>query len=162
MGDQITNKNLLVREYRPEDLAKVVSMWHASKRAAYPYIEVRQRYSIEDDRGYFQNVLVKECDIWIAEIDNKLVGMMAIKGKLIDQLFVNIDYQGQVVGTNLLEKAKELSPDHLQAFTFQKNTKARSFFEKHGFHAVRFFVSPPPENEPDIEYAWKPDEDRNE
>jgi ribosomal protein S18 acetylase RimI-like enzyme len=158
MDDQFIDQNLLVRAYHLKDLDHMVSMWHASKRDAFPYVEVQQRYSIEDDRWYFQEILVKEFDIWVAEIDDRIVGMMAIKGKLINQLFVDVEHQGLGVGTKLLEVAKELSPDYLQAFTFQKNVKARAFFEKHGFHAVRFFVSPPPENEPDVEYAWTPGE----
>ena len=27
-------------------------------------------------------------------------------------------------------------------------------FEKHGFVAVKFGISPPPESAPDVEYAW--------
>jgi hypothetical protein len=42
----------------------------------------------------------------------------------------------------------------LRAYTFQKNSPARAFFEKHGFEIVRTGLSPPPENEPDLEYVW--------
>jgi hypothetical protein len=50
----------------------------------------------------------------------------------------------------------ELSPGGLRLFTFQRNVPARSFYEKYGFRAVRFGVSPAPENEPDVEYRWEP------
>ena len=33
---------------------------------------------------------------------------------------------------------------------------SRAFYEKHGFRAVRFVVSPPPESEPDVEYQLRP------
>ena len=61
------------------------------------------------------------------------------------------------VGTALLRKAAELSPDGLRLFTFQRNERARSFYEKHGFRVVKFGTSPPPENEPDVEYRWEPE-----
>jgi ribosomal protein S18 acetylase RimI-like enzyme len=53
-------------------------------------------------------------------------------------------------------KAQELSPDGLELHTHQENTKARRFYEKHGFEVVRFGVSPPPESAPDVEYHWRP------
>jgi GNAT superfamily N-acetyltransferase len=129
-------------------------MWRASKRAAFPYVEVQQRYTLENDAGYFRDVLAPECDIWLAEAGGRIVGLIALRDHLIDQLFVAVDAQRQGVGGALLEKARERSPDHLRAYTFQKNAPARAFFEKHGFEIVRAGLSPPPENEPDLEYAW--------
>jgi len=55
-----------------------------------------------------------------------------------------------------LEKARERFPGGLRANTFQKNGPARAFFEKQGFMVVKEGLSPPPENEPDFEYAWIP------
>jgi ribosomal protein S18 acetylase RimI-like enzyme len=61
------------------------------------------------------------------------------------------------VGLALLETAQTLSPVGLELHTHIENHTARSFYEKHGFRVVRFGMSPPPENEPDVEYAWRPD-----
>ncbi len=33
---------------------------------------------------------------------------------------------------------------------------ARRFYEKNQFRVVRLGLSPPPENEPDVEYRWRP------
>ena len=60
------------------------------------------------------------------------------------------------MGTALIERARALAPDRLSLHTHQKNDKARAFYEKHGFRAVRFGVSPAPESEPDVEYEWRP------
>ena len=49
---------------------------------------------------------------------------------------------------------REHSPNELRLFTFQRNHAARAFYERHGFVLQRLGVSPPPENEPDAEYAW--------
>jgi GNAT superfamily N-acetyltransferase len=132
-------------------------MWRASKRAAFPYVEVQQHYTLENDTGYFRDVLAQECDIWLAEQDGRIAGLIALRDHLIDQLFVAIDAQRQGVGVVLLNKARECSPDYLRAYTFQKNKPGRAFFEKHGFEIVRAGLSPPPENEPDLEYAWRPE-----
>ena len=91
----------------------------------------------------------------MAEIGGHIVGLLALKGDLIDQLFVYVDAQRQGIGTALLERAKQRSPSGLRAYTFQKNQAARAFFEQHGFRVVSTGKSPPPESEPDLEYAWR-------
>jgi ribosomal protein S18 acetylase RimI-like enzyme len=60
------------------------------------------------------------------------------------------------VGSALLRQAAQLSPEGLRLFTFRRNEPGRRFYEKHGFRAVKFGTSPPPESEPDVEYRWEP------
>ena len=97
---------------------------------------------------------MQECVIWVLVSNERILGFMAMQGDLIDQLFVRVGETRKGVGSKLIAKAKELSPAGLRAFTFQKNNVAKAFFEKHGFDVHQLGVSPPPENEPDIEYRW--------
>jgi ribosomal protein S18 acetylase RimI-like enzyme len=150
------NQAIELRPYRPTDLERTVAMWRASKQAAFPYVEVQQLYTLQTDTDYFRHVVAQECEVWLAMGDGKILGLLALRDDLIDQLFVAIDAQRQGVGSALLVKARERSPDQLRAYTFQKNGPARAFYEKHGFEIVRSSVSPPPENEPDLEYQWRP------
>ena len=54
----------------------------------------------------------------------------------------------------MLALAKELSPSGLRLFTFETNSPARRFYEKHGFiETGRGF--PNEEMLPDIRYEWK-------
>jgi GNAT superfamily N-acetyltransferase len=147
-----------VRPYQPTDLAEVVSMWRASSRAAFPYVEVIQLYTLENYTDYFRDVIAPECEVWLAIDGDQIAGLLALRDNLIDQLFVRLGAQRQGIGGALLAKARERFPDGLRAYTFQKNSPARAFFEKHGFEIVRAGLSPPPENEPDLEYAWRPDQ----
>ena len=75
---------------------------------------------------------------------------------IVDQLCVHVPWQRTGIGTRLLEHARALHPSGLRLFTFQRNAKARAFYEKHGFRAVAFGISPAPENENDVEYRWSP------
>jgi ribosomal protein S18 acetylase RimI-like enzyme len=52
--------------------------------------------------------------------------------------------------------AKRLHPNGLELHTHQENHAARRLYEQHGFRAVKFGLSPPPENAPDVEYHWRP------
>jgi len=145
-----------VRPYRASDLEQTVAMWRASKRAAFPYVAVQQIYTLQDDTDYFRDVIAPECEVWLAVAGEQILGLLALRDDLIDQLFVAVDGQRQGVGSALLAKARERSPDQLRAYTFQKNGPARAFYEKHGFQIIRSGISPPPENEPDLEYMWRP------
>jgi GNAT superfamily N-acetyltransferase len=61
-------------------------------------------------------------------------------------------------GTRLVLLAKTLHPEGLELHTHQANQAARQLYETHGFRAVKFGLSPPPESVPDVEYHWRPDE----
>jgi ribosomal protein S18 acetylase RimI-like enzyme len=61
------------------------------------------------------------------------------------------------VGTSLLTVAQDAS-DRLQLWTFQRNTNARRFYERHGFALVRRTDGSRNEaKEPDALYLWARD-----
>ncbi len=146
-----------LRRYGPTDLEATVRTWRASRRQAFSYVPLHQAYTIEDDTRQFRDVISRKCEVWLAEASGEVVGLLARDGDLIDQLFVAVGAQRQGIGTLLLARAQELSPAGLRLFTFTRNTEARAFYETHGFRAVRFGLSPPPESEPDVEYHWRPE-----
>jgi ribosomal protein S18 acetylase RimI-like enzyme len=145
-----------IRRYTPDDLEQTVRLWRASKRHAYPYVESQQRYTLEEDTAYFRDVVAVQCMVWLAEVDGRLAGLIALKADFIDQLYVAVEQQRRGVGTALLQKAREQSSEGLRLYTLQKNLSARAFYEKHGFQAICYGVSPAPEHEPDVEYHWRP------
>jgi GNAT superfamily N-acetyltransferase len=144
-------------EIRPlvlDDVDDVVRLWRESKLEAYPYVEAQQRHTRQEDDDHFRAVVCVECAVWVADEGGRLVGMLAIKGDYIDQLFVAVGEQRRGIGAALLEQARRLSPGGLRLHTFQRNARARAFYEKQGFAAVGFGISPAPESEPDVEYVW--------
>jgi len=154
LGKRLGVALLALRPYRHEDCAATVEMWRRSKRAAFPYVAVMQSHTLDDDRAFFRDVVAVECDVELAEADGRFVGLLALRGQVVDQLFVDVDWQQRGVGALLLDAAKHRSPGGLRLVTFQRNAGARAFYEHYGFTALRFGVSPPPESEPDVEYVW--------
>ena len=77
-------------------------------------------------------------------------------GSYIDRMFVDPTEWRKRWGTRLVLLAKTLHPDGLELHTHQENHAARQLYEKHGFRAVNFGLSPPPESAPDVEYHWRP------
>ena len=73
----------------------------------------------------------------------------------LNQIFVDPTYQNKGIGTVLLKKAKEISPQGLRLETLQSNTKACLFYEKHGFTAGKMSTNKI-NGQPNIEYKWLP------
>jgi ribosomal protein S18 acetylase RimI-like enzyme len=144
----------MIRSFRHADLQAVAALWHETKRQAFPYVAIQQRYTLASDSEYFRHTLLTECSILVAELNQEPVGFMALKPGYIDQLFVRVDRQRRGIGSALLNHAKQLTLQDLRLYTYQKNYPARTFYERHGFRAIAFGVSPAPENEPDVEYQW--------
>ena len=98
-----------------------------------------------------------QCAIWVTVSDERIIAFVAMKGSYIDRMYVDSPYWRQGWGTQLMAFAKGRCPEGLELCTHQENHGARQFYEKHGFTAVRFGISPAPENAPDVEYHWRPD-----
>ena len=55
-----------------EDLDKLISIWHKSIEKAFPYIEIIQSYTLNNDRNFLKSVILENYQVWIGEenIDN--------------------------------------------------------------------------------------------
>jgi GNAT superfamily N-acetyltransferase len=99
-------------------------------------------------------------EVWVAEQDGRLLGFLGIEhstslgAPVLEKLYVEPAEQNRGVGSALLDKAKELRPDELFLWVFQKNP-ARRLYERHGFELVRITDgSENMEQEPDALYCW--------
>lgn len=132
---------------------ETVRMWRDSKEKALGHKDI---HDFADHLNFLKTVLIKENQVFLA-IDkdaDKSVGIMAIDGDHLNQLYIHTDYQGKGIGTRLLNVAKNLSNGILRLYTFEVNKKAQKFYEKHGFEIIgRGFENE--ENLPDILYEWK-------
>jgi len=145
-----------VRLYVERDFDDLVSCWHETNRVSYPYVEAHQKYTLDQAKAFFRNQVLVRCEVWVAFEAGTLLGLLALEAAWMRQFAVFPAFQRCGVGTALLAKAREQSPAGLSLFTFRHNKPARAFYEKHGFVAVAFGVSPGPEWEPDVEYRWQP------
>lgn len=145
-----------VRRVSDADLEYLIRRWHETNLASYPYSPEHQRHTLHDASAFFRKRVMVACEVWVAEADASVRGLMAIRAPWIEQLVVFPEHRRSGVGTALLRKAQECSPEQLRLHTFQRNLRAHAFYEHHGFTVVAFGVSSPPENLPDVEYRWAP------
>lgn len=144
--------NIKIIPYQEKYAEETVRMWRDSKEKALGQKEI---HDYEDHLNFLKTVLVAENKVLLAfdEADEKVVGILAVAGSELNQLYIHNDYQGAGIGSRLLEIAKEMSAT-LRLFTFEVNKNAQKFYEKHGFKIIgRGFENE--ENLPDILYEWK-------
>jgi GNAT superfamily N-acetyltransferase len=114
----------------------------------------------EEHIGVIADRIREHEEIWVAEEDGRLLGFIGIEhsrnldAPVLEKLYVEPTEQNRGVGSALLEKAKELRPDELYLWVFQKNP-ARWLYERHGFQLVELTDgSANMEHEPDALYRW--------
>jgi putative acetyltransferase len=76
---------------------------------------------------------------------------------MLTQLYILPGHQGAGIGSALLATAKTARPDGFSLYAFQRNIRARQFYEHRGFVPVAFGDgSGNEEGEPDVLYRWTP------
>lgn len=145
-----------IRPFLEADELALVGVWHRAGQAAYTFIPLWQALTLDHARDLFRTVIRPKCDIWVGTLDEQVVAYLAMTRSYIDRLYVDPIEWRKGWGTWFVALAKELSPSGLELHTHQENHAARALYEKHGFSAVKFGLSPPPECVPDVEYHWRP------
>ncbi len=144
----------MIREFESKDTISTAQVWYRSGKDEYEYLPMFQALDEEGALEVFKAIIVRNCEICVHEAEHEICGFLAMKDSYIDRLYVDPAHQRAGVGTALLRHAMKLSPGGLQLHTHQQNHRARKFYEKFGFVAVKFGISPPPESVPDVEYHW--------
>jgi GNAT superfamily N-acetyltransferase len=124
-----------------------------ARRHAMPYLP--ELHSDEEVRIWTRDTLLVRAEVWVAEVAGRPIGYMALAGGMLDHLYVAPGHQGVGIGSLLLNKAKALRPTGLQLYAFQRNHRARAFYEAHGFAPVGLSDGADnEEKEPDVLYQW--------
>ena len=148
-------QDFIIRDYRQADFDAVTILWRVAREKLLPEGQTDTGHTFYEDQDYFRNQILRKNRVWVIELESRPIAFMAMENEFIDQLYVHPDYQRRGIGETLLDFARKESPEHLWLYTLQTNVNARVFYEKNGFVAEKFGFSPPPENEPDVEYHWR-------
>jgi putative acetyltransferase len=149
----------MLRPLAIEETDRAAAVLRASFDQALPTLA--GLHTPDEDRWFFRERLFLECQIWGYFNDQELVGIIAFREGRIDQLYILPTWQGRRIGTALLQMAQDRF-DRLRLWTFQRNKRARGFYEYHGFVAIsETDGSRNEEKEPDVMYSWqRPDLER--
>ncbi|HEX7758857.1 MAG TPA: GNAT family N-acetyltransferase [Caulobacteraceae bacterium] len=144
---------MIIRRAGLYDMDALARLYRDTVRRTLPFLP--ELHSPEEDRAFFRDRLFAEFDVWLAEQDRRFLGYIAFRGGFINHLFLAADHLGRGLGVQLLDLAKGEYAE-LSLWTFQENTRARAFYEKHGFTAARLTDGQDNEERlPDVLYVWK-------
>ena len=126
----------MIRKAEKKDLSRIAEILVFVKRMKYRSIFHDDGYSF----GNLQVISVAEeysapsilDNIWVYEEKGIVKGLVHIEDKEIIELYVDYFFQGQGIGSKLIEFAiKEHDVEFL--WTLEKNQDAIAFYEAHGF-----------------------------
>lgn len=151
--DPPTPPGLLIRRARHDEGRALADLYLQVRRdnlGAIPPVA----HPDESVRAFYADVLPSRDEVWAAEVDGRLVGLLALqRPDWIDQLYVLGSASRAGIGTALLGVARRELGGRLQLWTFQSNTAARRFYERHGFVAAELTDGDNEEGAPDVRYV---------
>ena len=146
-------RSAAIRPAEAADADAIAEIHISAFRATYSF---PLAHTDDEVRGWVINDLLPETETWVAQRDGRVVAFCSLRDGWIDQLYVAPEHTGHGIGSRLVQLAKERRPRGLQLWTFQVNTAARRFYERHGFVAVEMSDGAGnEERQPDVRYAWR-------
>ena len=149
--------SVIFREAISADIPHIIHIGLTSRKTFLPYAPLA--HTDEEIAEWVENHLFVVADIYVAEMDEKVVGFMALLThngmNWIDQLYMLPEAVGKGIGAQFVAMAKEKLEAPIRLYTFQENVGARRFYERHGFKPIEFGDgSGNEENCPDVLYEW--------
>ena len=148
-------KKTILRNATTEDIDAIADVYLRSRTqlvAFVPFI-----HSLESLQEWVRNALLPKEHVIVAEEKGVIIGMMSLTKDhgigWIKQLYIHPEAVGHGIGTLMLIKAKSILGSPIHLFTFEKNTGARRFYERHGFKAIDV-SSDNEEKRPAVLYEW--------
>ena len=126
-----------IRKAETADLSRVAEIYVFNNRINYFPLFKDEAFSFGElqvvsliDNYFKKNEIIRNIYVF----DNGLIkGFIQMNKTEIDKLYVDTSFQSEGIGGELIEFAiRELHADHLWAL--EKNTRAISFYQRHGFH----------------------------
>jgi GNAT superfamily N-acetyltransferase len=143
-----------LRRAGPADAEAIARLLRHTFRVSLPFLP--ELHTPEDDLWFVRERMLVVDEVWLAEKAGQVAGFVAFREGWIDHLYVHPDWQGRGIGAQLLGKPLAYRQAR-RLWTFQKNSRARAFYEAHGFRPIEFTDgSANEEKEPDVLYEWRP------
>ena len=133
IGDPSAERDL-IRPATSADAGEVADVWLTAFAATYDF---PPRHTDDEVRSWIRDELLPGSETWLAvDPDGSIAGFMALGSDVLDHLYLRPERTGRGIGSRCIGLAKSLRPGGLELYTFQVNTGARRFYERHGFRVV--------------------------
>jgi putative acetyltransferase len=129
----------MIRQYEDADLDSVLSSWENASKVAHPFL--KEEFQAQE-RKNIPELYIPNADTWVVEVDDQVVGFIALIGNEVGAIFLQPAHQGKKIGKLMMDKAKELHGD-LEVEVFERNSIGRNFYAQYGFKLIEEKVHEP-------------------
>jgi GNAT superfamily N-acetyltransferase len=136
--------------------SKTLALVHSTAMcAAMPWLPAI--HDLTETQDWMADEVLAKTQVRVADRDGAICGYASVSPGWLNHLYVSTEHQGQGVGSQLFEWAKQRSPSGFRLWTFQRNARARAFYEARGCRSVLFTDGAANEElTPDAMYLWRP------
>ncbi len=121
----------MVQRYILSDYAKLIEIWEKAAKDSHHFLSKESFELIKSKLVEYFNSL----EVYVYKKAGKDVAFMGVKDDKVDMLFCDPDYQGQGIGTFMLNYAINLLNVRF-VDVHEDNSAAIEFYKKNGFHEV--------------------------
>jgi putative acetyltransferase len=126
----------MIRKYEERDIEVVVSCWRKASEVAHPFLTDA---FLDHEDGNLRNIYLALAETWVIEVENSVVGFIALIENEIGGLFLDPEFHGQGLGRALVDKAvTEKGP--LKVEVFRDNVIGRGFYDAYGFRKTEELI----------------------
>lgn len=144
---------MTLRRAQPADAEALARLHRLTVRVSLPFLP--ELHTPAEDLAFFEGEMLPKREVWLVEVDGQPVAYIAFRPGWIDHLFVHPEQQGRGLGPRLLKVALAEGSEW-RLWTFQKNARARAFYEARGFVLETLTDGEGnEEKEPDALYVWR-------
>lgn len=122
----------MVREYDENDLDSVLEIWLDASVKAHDFILAEFWESQVEN---MRNIYLPASEIYVYEMDSKVVGFYALFESSLAAIFVVPELQGKGIGKQLLNHAKN-QRTMLTLSVYKENQTSYQFYLSQGFRVV--------------------------
>jgi GNAT superfamily N-acetyltransferase len=152
---------LTIRPARPDEAETLLEIQRDACVAAFAHIFPPKEYPYPSDdvRQIWREALSDpHVEVYVAELHDRAVGAVAVKGDFLRNLYVLGAEHGSGVGSALhdfaLERLRAAGHRRARLWTLEENWPARRFYERRGWTLTdETRVVPFPPNPIDVQYA---------
>jgi len=131
--------NASIRQYQDRDLNDLMASWENANKLAHPFLKEDFVAQVRKD---IPALYLPNADTWVVEIDNNVVGFIALLGNEVGAVFLQPKYHGKKLGKIMMDKAQSLHGD-LEVDVFENNSIGRNFYLRYGFKLIEEKINKP-------------------
>lgn len=141
----------MIRPLHYSESLIVAEFYHDIRQDTVPPV-----HEVGGIKWYIDGFLLPRWSSFVYEESGEILGWVDVHQGELNQLYCKRGHTGKGIGKQLLDFAKERSPDGLELWTFQVNTGARAFYKREGFIEVEQTDGANcEEKQPDVRMVWK-------